>query len=55
MRRAIRAAHIPPAIWDTLTWLRQWEFDEPAMIDELCQDSARPDCGQESSDLSPQP
>jgi hypothetical protein len=52
MRRVFRVAHIPPAMWDTMTWLRQWEFEDTVAPEEIWQDCSRPADAQESSDLS---
>lgn len=52
MRRVFGFVHLPPAMWDTLTWLRQWEMDDP-IAEELYPDSARPGTTQDSSDLFP--
>jgi hypothetical protein len=53
VRIAVRAAHLPPAIWDSLTWLRHWEFDGPDIVRELDHESFRPGDAQDSADLSP--
>jgi hypothetical protein len=55
MRRAVRVVHIPLTIWDTLTWLRHWEFHYSAEPNEIYEDAARSGGAQESSDLSPHP
>jgi hypothetical protein len=55
MRRAANAVHLPPVLWDTLTWLRHWEFDDSAAIKEYYADSTRPDSVHEPADLSPRP
>ena len=55
MRRVVRAAHIPHPIWDALTWLRQWEFDDPIPAEEIFQSPDPPECIQEYVDLSPRP
>jgi hypothetical protein len=55
VRRTLQAAHIPPAIWDTLTWLRHWEFDDRVTTDELYQASVRSESTHEYVDLSPRP
>lgn len=52
IRRVFRAAHLPPVLWDTLTWLRQWEFDDTAGPEDIGQDCARPGDAQEASELS---
>ena len=36
-RRTLRAVHTPPAVWDTLTWLRLWEFND-SINDDPTQD-----------------
>ncbi len=55
MRRVFVVAHIPPAMWDTMTWLRQWEFEDTAMQEDIWQECTRPSDAQESADLSPRP
>jgi hypothetical protein len=52
MRRVFRAVHLPPAMWDTLTWFRQWEFEDTASPEDIGQDCARPGDAQEASELS---
>jgi hypothetical protein len=52
-RWAVKATQIPPVMWDPLSWLSQWEFDDSAAIKEFYSDSARPGSAHESVDLSP--
>jgi hypothetical protein len=51
-RRATGWTHFPPAIWDVLSWLRHWEFDDSAAIAEYYSDAGRPDSASEPYDLS---
>jgi hypothetical protein len=53
IKRTMRAVHIPPASWDTLTWMRHWEFEESAPQDETFHASAQQGTAQETTDLSP--
>ena len=53
LRGALKHAHIPPALWDTLTWLRHWEFDDRVTPDELYKASVRTESTHEYVDLSP--
>lgn len=54
MGRVFRAVHMPPVVWDTLTWFRQWEIEDTATPEDTWQDCSRPGDAQDSSNLSHQ-
>ena len=53
-KHAIRAARFPTPIWDALTWLRYWELDESAAINDFYSNPA-PGSTSNSVDRFPRP